>query len=142
MRIEAPGDRPTRRCLVLVVDDDPDTRFIFPAALEHAGYEARVEADGAAALAAIRSDPPDIVVLDLAMPRLSGLEVLARMKEDPRTRAIPVIACTAVATQADVPDLRSHGFSDILLKPVDPSAVIASVARLSLDALGGRPNPD
>ena len=118
------------RARVLVVDDDPDTLIIIPTALEHAGYEVQVAADGIAALVAIRHEKPDVVILDFAMPLLSGPDVLAALKADRETSAIPVIACTAIAGLADVPALREQGFADVLLKPVDPTSVISAVRRM------------
>jgi CheY-like chemotaxis protein len=112
---------------VLVVDDDPDTLFIIPTCLEQAGYEAQVAADGLSALAAIRRQRPDVVILDLAMPLLSGPDVLAALKADRDTSDIPVIACTALAGTADVPALLEQGFSEVLLKPVDISTVKRAV---------------
>jgi len=114
---------------VLVVDDDPDTQVIIPTCLEHAGYEAQVAADGLSALAAIHRQRPDVVILDFAMPQLSGPDVLAALKADRATSDIPVIACTADAATADVPLLLQHGFAEVLLKPVDPSAVTRAVER-------------
>jgi CheY-like chemotaxis protein len=115
---------------VLVVDDDPDTLVISTAALEHAGYEVHVAADGLAALAAIRHKKPDVVILDVAMPLLSGPDVLAALKADRETSTIPVIACTAIAGYSDAPGLREQGFDDVLLKPVDPITVIRAVERM------------
>jgi len=114
---------------ILVVDDDPDTQFIVPAALTHAGYEALVARDGLAALAVIRSDRPDVIILDFAMPELSGPDVLRALKNRPETREIPVIACTAVAGPSDVPTLLGQGFTEVLLKPVDPTVILDAVER-------------
>ena len=115
---------------VLIVDDDPDMLVIASAALEHAGYEVQVAADGLAALAAIRREKPDVVILDFAMPLLSGPDVLTALKTQSDTSAIPVIACTATAGLSDVPAIRSQGFDEVLLKPVEPAAVIRAVERM------------
>jgi len=117
----------SRTRIVLLVDDDQDTQFIFQAALEYAGYTVRIAADGAIAMTALERERPDVIVLDFAMPELSGPEVLARLKADPTTNGIPVIACTAVPGFADLPRLRELGYAAVLLKPVDPTAVIAAV---------------
>jgi CheY-like chemotaxis protein len=112
---------------VLVVDDQ---RFalIISKVLEHAGYEAQAAVDGLSALASIRHQRPDVVILDFAMPMLSGPDVLAALKADPETSDIPIIACTAaVAGQADVPALLDLGFTEVLLKPVEPGAVMHAV---------------
>jgi CheY-like chemotaxis protein len=115
---------------VLVVDDDPDTQQIIAKVLDHAGCEAQVVSDGLAALAAIRSHKPDVVILDFAMPMLSGPDVLAALKAERETSDIPIIGCTAaVATAADVPALIEQGFIEVLLKPVDPGAMMRAVDR-------------
>ena len=123
------------RGLVLVVDDDADAQFIYPVALEHAGYDVRLAVNGAEALEAIAGEPPNVVVLDFAMPKLSGPDVFARLRADPATRKIPVIACTAVAVEADVAGLRAQGYADVLLKPVDPAVLVAAVERACLRSI-------
>jgi CheY-like chemotaxis protein len=119
------------RVRVLVVDDDPDTQLIISKVLEHAGCDAEVAADGLSALAAIRRQRPHAVILDFAMPMLSGPDVLAALKADRETRDIPIIACTAaVAAPADVPALLELGFTEVLLKPVEPEMLRAAVGRV------------
>ena len=118
------------RIQVLVVDDDPDTQLIICKVLEHAGCDAQVAVDGLSAPAAIRSQRPDTVILDFAMPLLSGPDVLAALKADPETRDIPIIACTAVvAGPSDVPALLDLGFTEVLLKPVEPEMIRGAVER-------------
>lgn len=143
MNTERPASQRTRR-RVLVVDDDADMVCITTAALEYAGYEVQVATDGLAALAAIRRDRPHAVILDLAMPLLSGPDVLAALKADQETSAIPVIACTAIAGIADVATLKEHGFDEVLLKPVEPRAVIRAVELLCepVEPLGRFPNDE
>ena len=126
-----PTPTPTRtRLRVLVVDDDSDTQLIIAKVLEHAGCDAQIVADGLSALAAIRRERPDVVILDFAMPMLSGPDVLAALKADRQTSDIPIIACTAaVAATADVPALIEQGFTEVLLKPVEPAAVMHAIER-------------
>ncbi|HKO15032.1 MAG TPA: response regulator, partial [Gemmatimonadaceae bacterium] len=126
------------KALVLVVDDDADSQFIFPAALEHAGFAVHLAVNGVEALQAIAAQTPDVVVLDFAMPRLSGPELFARLRADDTTRAIPVIACTAMPVAADVPRLRGDGYADVLIKPVDPALLVAAVQR-ACDRTTGHP---
>jgi|SRR5689334_19460137 len=123
-------DSQRSRIRVLVVDDDPDTQMIIAKVLDHAGCEAQVVSDGLAALAAIRSQKPDVVILDFAMPMLSGPDVLAALKAERETRDIPIIGCTAaVAVTADVPALLEQGFIEVLLKPVEPAAMLRAIER-------------
>jgi CheY-like chemotaxis protein len=93
---------------VLVVDDVEDTRYLYERYFEFIGARVRAVADGAAALAAVNTDPPDVIVLDLAMPKMTGWEVLQRLKSQPATRAIPVVVVSgqqehtsAILTGAD-----------------------------------------
>ena len=138
-RMSTPLSFPESGRRVLVVDDDPDTQFILPAALTFAGYPTRVAANGIAALDFIDEELPDVIILDLAMPLLNGSDVLAMLKAREETRDIPIIACTAAVSSWDVPRLLKDGFGEVLLKPVDPRAVLSAVERL-LAARGSRPS--
>ena len=130
MTANAPQQQESPRLRVLVVDDDPDTQRIICKVLDHGGCEAQVAADGLSALAAIRHQRPDVVILDFAMPLLSGPDVLAALRADQETSDIPVIACTAaVAAAADVPAFLDQGFREVLLKPVEPRTVMQAVER-------------
>src|SRR3712207_1709588 len=87
---------------ILVADDDPDIRDLVAFKLEQAGYDVAAVDDGPAALAAARSAPPDLVVLDVMMPGLSGIDVCRELRADPATRGLPVILLTARAQEGDV----------------------------------------
>src|SRR5438067_10101919 len=92
------GSRPHH---VLVADDDAAIRRLHTDILQGAGYEVTLAADGIDALARVEERLPDIVLLDLEMPRLSGYEVCRRLKADPRTRFVPVMILTGeLASQA------------------------------------------
>jgi len=79
------------RPMVLLVDDCADTRSLYAEYLDLSGFAVKEASDGMAALAAAASTIPDVVVLDLGLPGVSGREAAARLKADPRTRAVPVI---------------------------------------------------
>ena len=85
------------RCL-LVVDDDPHTTYLLQVLLRRGGYETRASNSGEEALDLARREPPAAVLLDLHMPDLSGLEVLATLKNDRRLRDVPVIVTTGDLT--------------------------------------------
>jgi two-component system response regulator ResD len=119
------GDGHTRGS-VLVVDDEPTIGEIVSRYLERAGYETHVAADGPAALAAVARHRPDLVVLDLMMPGLDGLEVLRRMREQPERR-IAVILLTAKGEESDrITGLRL-GADDYVVKPFSPGELVARV---------------
>jgi two-component system, chemotaxis family, chemotaxis protein CheY len=108
---------------VLVVDDDPDIRESLRMLLEDEGYRVETAADGAEAVAAMRSQAPSFVILDLMMPVMDGWEVAARMTDDERLAAIPV--CVVTAT----PEWAPAGWACVLPKPVDVSRLLALVQR-------------
>lgn len=115
---------------VLIVDDQEDERTIQRTLLEHLGYTVREAGDGETALALAREEPPDLVLLDIAMPRVDGLTVCRSLREAPDTRAVAVLFLTA-STTADVEDrVNRAGADGILIKPVDPNEVAGEVARL------------
>ncbi|MDQ6775485.1 MAG: response regulator transcription factor [Actinomycetota bacterium] len=111
---------------VLVVDDEPTIAEVVARYLERAGYRTRVAADGAAAIEAAARQRPDLVVLDLMLPRIDGLEVMRRLREQDRER-IAVILLTAKSEEADrVIGLRL-GADDYVVKPFSPAELVARV---------------
>jgi CheY-like chemotaxis protein len=80
---------------ILVVDDEPDQRFMLRRIFERAGHEVSDAADGAAALASVRDSPPDRVVTDLMMPVLDGAELIRHLRCEPATAGIPILAASA-----------------------------------------------
>ncbi|MEA2198352.1 MAG: hypothetical protein QOJ25_2403 [Solirubrobacteraceae bacterium] len=111
---------------VLVVDDEPTIAEVVARYLERAGYRTRVAADGAAAIEAAALQRPDLVVLDLMLPRIDGLEVMRRLREQDRER-IAVILLTAKSEEADrVIGLRL-GADDYVVKPFSPAELVARV---------------
>jgi CheY-like chemotaxis protein len=108
---------------VLVVEDDDPTRELYRAALKRNGYLVVAVADGLAALRAIESERPDVIVLDLALPRLAGRDVLREVRENPLTSAIPVIVVTGNSSV----DLHEPIPTPILTKPVDTDALISAI---------------
>jgi DNA-binding response OmpR family regulator len=111
---------------VLVVDDEPTIGEVVSAYLERAGYETRVAADGHAALAAVAERSPDLIVLDLMLPGLDGLEVMRRVRER-RDRTSAIILLTARGEPHDrVIGLRL-GADDYVVKPFSPAELVARV---------------
>jgi CheY-like chemotaxis protein len=115
---------------ILVVDDDPDTLEVECALLESRGCRLTCVESVEAAVAAIRKDPPDLVITDCAMPIEDGFDLLHRIKEDPELGAIPTMMVTAHAD----PELRDRalqeGFDAFLTKPVDPARLVQVVEKL------------
>jgi adenylate cyclase len=113
--------------LILVVDDVPDNVDILQMRLESQGYEVATAGDGAEALEKTRALHPDLVLLDIMMPKIDGIEVVKRLKADPSLPFIPVILVTAKADASDVIAGLESGGDDYLTKPVDHAALLARV---------------
>jgi class 3 adenylate cyclase len=122
--------------LILVVDDVPDNVDILQMRLESQGYEVATAADGFEALDKIRELLPDLVLLDIMMPKMDGIETVKRLKADTALPFIPVILVTAKADATDVIAGLESGGDDYLTKPVDHAALSARVrAMLRIKAL-------
>ena len=104
---------------VLVVDDDPAIAEMIGIVLRGEDFEPHFAADGATALDLFRSAKPDLVLLDIMLPGMSGIEVLRQLRADPLTSNIPVIALTANAMQRDIERGQAAGFNRYLTKPID-----------------------
>ena len=115
---------------ILVVDDDPDTLEVECALLESQGYKLTCVESVEAAVAAIRKNPPDLVITDCAMPIQDGFDLIHRIKAQPEFDAIPTLMVTAHAN----PELRDRalqeGFDAFLTKPVDPARLVKIVEEL------------
>jgi adenylate cyclase len=122
--------------LILIVDDVPDNVEILQMRLESQGYEVITAGDGEVALAVVRDKLPDLVLLDIMMPKLDGIATVKQLKADPALPFIPVILVTARADAKDVIAGLEAGGDDYLTKPVDQAALMARVrAMLRIKAL-------
>ncbi len=108
---------------ILVVDDEPDLRFILRRIFERAGHDVVDANDGAAALQAVRDWPPDLVVTDMMMPVMGGVELIRRLRADPVTAGIPILAATGDAQLAGAADA-------VLSKPYQSNELLAVVTTL------------
>ncbi|HEY8655484.1 MAG TPA: HD domain-containing phosphohydrolase [Candidatus Limnocylindria bacterium] len=116
--------RPIRPSIVLVVDDVAANRELLKALLDDLGHDVRTVNDGEAALAAVTVEEPDLILLDIEMPRLDGLEVCRRIKGDPRLRLVPVVLLTARADRATRLSGIAAGADDFLTKPFDANELL------------------
>ena len=112
---------------VLVADDDADIRDLVAFKLEQAGYRVVAVADGVQALDAVRADLPDLAVLDLMMPGLSGLDVCAEIRRDAASAHLPVIMLTARVQEQDVALGFATGADDYVTKPFSPRELLSRV---------------
>ena len=116
---------------VLVVDDSAAIRELISVNLELEGYDVRRAADGQEALDVAAHWRPDVVTLDVVMPRLDGLETCARLRADPATAGVAVVMVTGRAQAADRARGEAAGVDAYLTKPFEPAELVATVARLS-----------
>src|SRR3989304_5204404 len=122
---------------VLGVEDEPDIRDLIVLHLEREGFRARTAQNGADALKQIRTAPPDLVVLDLMLPELDGLEVCRRLRQDPSTAAVPLIMLTAKGDEADRVVGLELGADDYITKPFSPKELVARGPALPRAGGGG-----
>lgn len=115
---------------ILLVEDQQDNQTIYRLILEHAGYTVLHAWDGEEGLRLAREHLPDLVLMDISIPLVDGWEATRRLKGDPATAAIRVVALTAHAFPEDRERAAAIGFDDYLAKPVEPTRVLATVRRL------------
>jgi phosphate regulon transcriptional regulator PhoB len=112
---------------VLVVEDEPDIRNLVVHHLTRDGFRCRTATTGAEALASIRTAAPDLVVLDLMLPEMNGLEVCRRLRTDPSTAGVPIIMLTAKTDEVDRIVGLEMGADDYVAKPFSPRELVARV---------------
>ncbi|PWD51545.1 two-component system response regulator [Serinibacter arcticus] len=106
---------------VLVVDDDDSIREVSTLALQLVGgWQVTTASDGLSALALAAENQPDVILLDVMMPGIDGLETLARLRSEPTTSGIPVVLMTAKASTGDEAEWRGLGVLGVIAKPFDP----------------------
>ncbi|HWH34322.1 MAG TPA: response regulator [Acidimicrobiales bacterium] len=121
---------------VLVVDDDPVILRLLEVNFEMEGYAVQTAADGASGLRAAQESRPDVIVSDVMMPQMNGLELVAALDADDATGAIPVILLSARAQELDVRDGLAAGADDYVTKPFDPLELIDRVKQLLAGSRG------
>lgn len=112
---------------VLVVDDHPDAVNILTMILQQGGYSSVSAKDGVEALQKIHEENPDMVLLDVMMPKMDGYEVCRAAKEDPKTRHIPILMLSARTDTASKEKGRELGAVGYLAKPINPSEILNKV---------------
>lgn len=116
--------------LVLVVEDYQDAREMYAAYLQFSGFEVAEAANGVDAVAKTRELLPDIVLMDLALPQMDGWEATRRLKGDPATRHIPIVALTGHALAGHAEGAKLAGCDAFVTKPCLPDALVAEIRRL------------
>jgi CheY-like chemotaxis protein len=124
---------------ILIVEDNAANLSLVEYLLQAGGYQTCSASDGGAGVRLAREEKPDLVVCDLQMPVLNGYEVLAQLRADPLTRAIPVIAVTAFSMPGDRAKVTEAGFDGYLSKPIEPELFVRQIEKyLPLDLRAGK----
>ena len=121
------ADRPAR---ILIADDTPQAAELLEAYLSGADYDIEFASDGEETLERVAARRPDLILLDVMMPRLSGFEVCKRLRADPATRAIPILMITALDQPLDVERAVEAGTDDFLSKPISQAELMHRVRSL------------
>jgi two-component system OmpR family response regulator len=122
---------------ILCVDDDADILLVLEFSLRQVGgFEVRLCGGAEAALAELERFRPDLILLDVMMPRVSGPQLLARLRESPATAGIPVVFMTAKAMPAELEELLQHGALGVIVKPFDAMRLPDDL-RVFLERAGG-----
>ena len=112
---------------MLVIEDEPDIRDLLVFHLERDGYAVMTCQNGAEGLRLARTAPPDLVLLDLMLPEMDGLEVCRRLRQDPATRAVPIVMLTARGDEVDRVLGLELGADDYVVKPFSPRELVARI---------------
>jgi two-component system cell cycle response regulator DivK len=132
-RTQAPSPQAAnrdRRLRVVIADDDPTVLSLLKATIESYGMDCFVASEGDKALALMRASPPDAAILDIIMPNMDGLEVLAAISNDPILKNTPVILLSALQQESDIVRALGLGARDYVTKPFSPVEVVARLKRL------------
>jgi CheY-like chemotaxis protein len=115
---------------VLVVEDYQDAREMYAAYLQYAGFRVAEATNGLEAIEQSVALKPDIILMDLALPKVDGWEATRRLKEDERTRDIPIVALTGHALAGHAEGARNAGCDAFVTKPCLPDALVAEIRRM------------
>jgi two-component system, cell cycle response regulator DivK len=122
--------RESQSPLVLVVEDYQDAREMYAAYLQFSGYRVAEAANGLEALDKTRELMPDIILMDLALPKMDGWEATRRLKADEQTRHIPIVALTGHALAGHAEGARQAGCDAFVTKPCLPDALVSEIQRM------------
>lgn len=115
---------------ILIVDDDPRNRRVLQAVLGQTGHEVLTAESGAEGIEVVHAHAPDLVLMDVLMPGMDGMETLRRLRGEPRFAALKVVAVTGLSMQSDAERILAAGFDGYLGKPIRYREIIAELKRL------------
>jgi len=140
VKTESAGKKPGKTFKVLVVDDFEDNRAMYAEFLRYSGFDVTEASDGAEAIEKATALRPDVVIMDLSLPIVDGWEATRRLKAEPKTRDIPIVALTGHALEGHSQGAREAGCNRFLAKPCLPETLLETLREL-LPGVGppGRP---
>jgi len=115
---------------ILIVDDNPDLISILRVQLEHRGYDTVQATNGIQAVDIATAQMPDLIVMDIMMPRMNGLQAARLIRDNPKTRSIPMLASTAKISHADTKECLESGFNDHIAKPFTATQLASCIEKL------------
>jgi CheY-like chemotaxis protein len=115
---------------VLLIDDYPDALEMLGLYLRLNGYDVTTASDGLKAVELAGTSAPDVIVMDLELPGISGFEAARRIRQAPATSAIPMIAATGYSHERQLDEARRVGFDSVLIKPCEPASLVSEIQRV------------
>ena len=115
---------------ILIADDRSEVVELVKVTLEGKGYQSIDASDGREALEKIKREKPDLVLLDIVMPKMDGFEVLSKLRKDPKTKDIPIIMLTAKGQKLDQEKGKELGATGYIIKPFSPSALLKRIEEI------------
>jgi CheY-like chemotaxis protein len=115
---------------ILVADDEKNILLVIRVCLEKAGYEVITASDGLTALEKIQNEKPDLILLDILMPKMNGFLVFEALKDDPGTSSIPVVFITAKSEEKDIQKGCQLGAADYLIKPIKQEVLLNTIRKI------------
>ena len=115
---------------ILLAEDDVDLAELFQTGLEFLGYGVRIARDGLQAVEMTTSEPPDLIIMDIRLPKMNGLEATTHIRRNPKTKDIPILAATALAMLGDREKCLAGGCDDYIAKPFTITELAAALKKL------------
>lgn len=119
---------------ILIIEDNPQNRKLFRVIIEFLGHQCLAAHDGEAGIALARREAPDLILMDIQMPKIDGIAALHLLRKDDALKDIPVVAVTSYAMKGDRERFLAEGFDDYIEKPINKERFTAMVARY--DSMG------
>jgi len=121
---------------ILIVDDNPDLIFILQLQLKNQGYETILAVNGKQAVDMTTAQLPDLIVMDIMMPQMNGLQAARLIRQNPKTSSIPILAATAKITIAEKEECLQSGCNDHIDKPFTTKELVSRIEKLLMQSSG------